>query len=404
MNGRWRKLWLKIHRWVGLTVGLLLVLLGLTGSLLVFDHAIDEWLHPEVLLTEGSGEPAPLTEVVAAAEGALPGDATHHAHAIVSPRVANGVWTAWIQTGSEAAPQWTLVHVDPYTAQFTGSRVWGEDLMSWIYKLHYTLHGGDAGMTIVGIAGIVLMLSVATGIYLWWPLWSNSWRAAFAVRRDARLHYDLHKTFGIVSGLILLVVSFTGVYMEFPEYVKPLVTVFSDETQPPADLVSSGSDAARLTPEQAIAIGLKHFPDAEFDHFHPPEGPDGVYEVGLRQPGEVNRSFGRTQLFIDPHGGEVLAVRNPDDFTAADTFVAWQFPLHNGEAFGLVGRWIVFAVGFAPAILYVTGLSMWWRRRQSRARQQQRQQRQLEVVNKPPARPAPPVPEEEPAPVATADS
>lgn len=403
IRGGLRKSWVTIHRWLGLTVGLLFVLLGLTGSLLVFDHAIDEWLNPDLLLTTGSGQPAPLTEVVAAAEQALPG-APVEAHSLVSPRVADGVWTAWIPTGSEDAPQWTLVYIDPYTAHVTGHRVWGEDLMSWIYKLHYTLHGGDAGASVVGIAGLVLMLSVATGIYLWWPLWKNSWRAAFAVRRRARFHYDLHKTFGIVSGLFLLVIAFTGVYMEFPEYVKPLATVFSAETEPPGDLKSTPGSAPMLTPEEAIAIGLRHFPEATFDHFHPPPGSDGVYEIGLRQPGEINRSFGRTQLWIDPHGGDLLAVRNPDEFTLADTFVAWQFPLHNGEAFGMIGRWIVFLVGFAPAVLYVTGFLMWRRRRRSRQKQQRGQQRSSHTLTKTSSRIGHRVVEEEAAPVATTAS
>ncbi|MGH7201474.1 MAG: PepSY domain-containing protein, partial [Planctomycetaceae bacterium] len=48
-----------------------------------------------------------------------------------------------------------------------------------------------------------------------------------------------------------------------------------------------------------------------------------------------------------------------------------QFPLHNGEAFGLAGRWIVFFSGLTPAVLYVTGVTIWWRRRRSRRRQRQ---------------------------------
>lgn len=373
-HARLRKTWLSAHRWLGLTAGLLLVLLGVTGSLLVFDHAIDEWLNPEVLLSDGSGDQRPLAEVVAAVEEAFPGE-TLHAHALVSPRVDGGVWTAWVPTGTQDAPQWTLVYVDPFSAEVTGRRVWGEDdLMSWIYKLHYTLHGGDFGATVVGIAGLLLIVSIATGIYLWWPLWKNSLRAAFSVRRGARLHFDLHKTFGIVSAIILFVVAFTGVYMEFPEYVKPLVTVFSAETKPPTELEPIVSSAPPLTPKEAIAIAKEQFPHASFDHFHPPEGNDGVYEVGLRQPGEVNRSFGRTQLWIDPSDGNILAVRNPDDFTVADTFFAWQYPLHNGEAFGLVGRWIVFFSGLTPAVLYVTGFLVWWRKRKAKRRQQQRRE------------------------------
>jgi uncharacterized iron-regulated membrane protein len=368
---RFRKLWLKVHRWLGLTAGLLFVLLGLTGSLLVFDHAIDEWLNPELLLTEGAGQRCSLREVVARAEDAYPGNPSRAA-AISSPRVRNGVWTAWFQSGTEEAPKWTAVYVDPYSGEITGQRVWGEDLVSLIYKLHYTLLGGNLGKKIVGIAGLVLMVSICSGVYLWWPLWKSGWRAGFAIRRGKRLNYDLHKTVGIFSTVVLLVIAFTGVYMIFPEWIKPVVTVFSPETNPPEELKSTASQTAQsITPDQAVAIANSRFPAASFCHFHPPEGTDGVYEVALRQPGEVQRSFGRTQVWIDQRTGTILAVRNPDDSTAADTFFAWQFPLHNGEAFGLVGRWVVFLSGLTPAVLYATGLFLWWRRGGSRRRQQQ---------------------------------
>ena len=368
LRPRLRKLWLGTHRWLGLTVGLLFVLLGLTGSALVFDHAIDEWLNPELLLSESSAVPRPLSELLAAAEEATPEPVA----AMSRPRIPEGVWTAWVQTGTEELPEWTQVYVDPATATVTGTRVWGTDLMGTIYRLHYTLLGGDVGAVVVGLAGIVLMVSVISGLYLWWPLLRNGWRAALVIRRDARFTYDLHKTVGAVSSLLLLVIAFTGVYMTFPEWIKPAVRVLSEETPHPRDLKAhQATDGAPLLPEEALAIAQQRFPEAKFDHFHPP-GDDGVYEMAFRQSGEIQRSYGRSQVFVDPHTGEIVAERDTHNATAADSFIAAQFPLHNGEAFGLVGRWIVFFSGLTPAVLYVTGCMLWWRRRASRRRQQSR--------------------------------
>lgn len=100
-----------------------------------------------------------------------------------------------------------------------------------------------------------------------------------------------------------------------------------------------------------------------------------VYEVAFRQSSEEQRSFGRTQVFLDRYTGEILTIRSPRDFTAADAFFAWQFPLHNGEAFGLLGRWLVFVIGLVPGLLYVTGFMMWWRRRRSRISRDRRSSR-----------------------------
>jgi uncharacterized iron-regulated membrane protein len=384
MQARWRRRWLTVHRWIGLTVGLLFVLLGLTGSLLVFDHAIDEWLNPSLLLTKGSGERLPISEVTREAETAYlaahPGRPATAA-AVSSPRTDDGVWTAWFMSGTETTPAWTMVYVDPYSGDVTGQRVWGTDLMGTVYRLHYTLLGGEFGAIIVGVAGIVLMISIASGVWLWWPLWKNGWRAAFAVRRGRRFNYDLHKTLGIGGAPILLVVAFTGVYMNLPSLINPLIDLVSKRTEHAEGITSNAAAAtAPIAAERAIAIARDAFPDATFDHFHPPQAKDGTYEIGLRQPGEPQTSFGATQVIIDQYTGRVLAVRDSRQLTAGDDFVAWQFPLHNGEAFGLAGRLVVFASGIAPAVLYVTGVMLWWRRRRPRRLRQPRETLMVDPV------------------------
>lgn len=378
-----RKKWLLLHRWLGLSVGLVFVLLGLTGSLLVFDHAIDEWLNPELLLVRPSGQPGerreasqleqprypsrpPLAQsIIEAAERA----ASKPAISVSKPRVPNGVWTVWFSSGHESDPQFTAVYVDPTSLRITGQRVWGHDLMSWTYRLHYTLLAGRTGAIVVGLVGITLLVSILSGLVLWWPLWLHSLRAALAIRRGRLLVFDLHKSLGVASCAVLAVVGFTGVAMEFPATLRNMAAVAFSVTQTPPEPKSSTEAAGEsVTADQAIVIAEKLFPDAEWDHLHPPASHGGVFEVALRQPGEVQRSYGRTQVFIDRYSGQVTAVIDPHQSTAADAFFAAQFPLHNGEAFGLAGRILVFVSGLAPAFLYVSGLMLWWRKRRARRR------------------------------------
>lgn len=364
-----RKTWLLTHRWLGLTVGLLFVFLGLTGSLLVFDHAIDEWLNPELLLTTGTGPRASLEEVIGVAEQAYAGEALSAS----KPRVENGVWTVWFSSGTELEPEFTAVYVDPYTLRVTGERVWGHDTMSWTYRLHYTLLAGNTGRVLVGLTGIVFLVSIASGVFLWWPLWKHSLRAAFAVRRGHLFIFDLHKTTGIVSAVVLAVVCFTGVYMEFPEWFRSAVSIALPLSPEPPELKSDEkSSRSALTADQAIQIAQEKFPHARWDHMHPPAGAAGVFEVALRQPDEIQRSYGRTQVYIDQYSGQIIEVVNPSESTAADAFFAAQFPLHNGEAFGLPGKILVLLSGLAPAALYVSGLCLWLRKSKAKRRRSRR--------------------------------
>jgi uncharacterized iron-regulated membrane protein len=75
---------------------------------------------------------------------------------------------------------------------------------------------------------------------------------------------------------------------------------------------------------------------------------------------------------VDRHTGAVRTTRTWADMTAADRFLDWQLPLHNGEAFGLIGRLIVFVTGLLPLALLVTGFLIWrHKRRAARLRRHQ---------------------------------
>ena len=369
MNRRLRRVWLKIHRWLGLTAGMLLVVIGLSGSVLVFQHAIDEWLNANLLIVKNSGSRRPLADVLAAIEGSLEPDES--VQFVDAPRHDRGVWTAWVRNSAKKDRSFVQIYVNPYSANVTGRRVWGEYAITWIYSLHRQLLAGLRGESVVGICGIILVISILTGVILWWPLWRNSWRAAFVIRRGSLLDYDLHKTIGIIGGLTLLVAAVSGVYLEFPNWIRPLV-ISAGSPGRAEDLDSiPGPGSERIDADQALESAEKALPEAELKRLYLPSDPEDAYIARVRQPGEVRRSMGNSRVWIDQYSGQVRGVRDWNNQGLAETILDWQFPLHNGEAFGLVGRWIVFVTGLIPGILYVTGGLLWWRKRQARKRQRQ---------------------------------
>ena len=371
---RLRPIWLRAHLYLGLTLGLLLALLGLTGSFLVFNHAIDEWLNPALLRATRPDAPrAPVAAIVQAADAAAR-DLTPTSRLLMPPRHPGGVFVVYQTEPGEGHGRLTEIHVDPTTALVLGRRVWGEYFVSWVYMLHSHLHAGEAGETAVGLSGVALLASVATGLLLWWPiLRRGGLRAAARVKRS-HLNFDLHKVAGVGSSLALAVVAFSGVYMVFPHwFAAPLAAVapltpFVPVTNPPAP----AGTAAEITADAALDAARPHFPGARWVATSLPVKPTDPYVVTFRRPGEVRRTWGRCVAWVDRHTGATLKVQDGNVQTAGDVFADWQFPLHNGEAFDLPGRWLVFATGLSPTLLGVTGALLWWRKRRGRARQRAR--------------------------------
>lgn len=376
MTSRLRTLWLKIHLVLGLTIGLLFAFAGLTGSLIVFDHALDERLNAGMMLTRNQGERKSLQEIVSAAEASsfAPGRAS----TIAWPRVPDGVFTvSFRQKGEQTANKTIEVFVDPVSTKILGQRERGTGLIATIYSLHSTLLAGKTGMTIMGILAFLVLVSIATGVLLWWPLLKAGFRVAFLIRPD-KWNFDLHKTTGILLTPVLFLIAFTGTHLALPGTIRPIVTSILAETKLPQKVKSKPLPSTRfsLTADQAAAVAQATMPGCRLMSVELPSAPDAAFRVFVRQVGEVGDLRGVGRVWVDRYTGEVLATRDWNKFTLADTYFRIQLALHSGDAFGLAGRWLFCAAGLTPTVLYITGFLLWWRKKRSKRRQRNAASRQ----------------------------
>ncbi len=360
-----RKVWRNVHISFGLVVGLLFVLTGLTGSLLVFYIEIDEWLNPEITFSSTEESWRSYEDMLQALRTAHP--TRKHAWRLEVPSSQERMITARFYKPEETADisfAPLMVWVNPHTVEIVSSRLWGTFPMTWLYNLHYRLLLDMTGKTLLTFVGVCILFSLGTGVYLWWPTTRNL-RLAFTLQTNGstkRMLYDLHKLNGIYALIFLLIVVATGTLLAFP-WVEPMVGSISQLYEPPRTDSVSKQASTRISVDQAVAIGQARFPDARVKWIETPNGPTGSYRINLWQQGEPSRRFPKTNVWIDQYTGYVLSVRDVKHDSAGDTFLRWLHPLHSGQVLGLPGRILVCLSGVIPLVLYVTGFTMWWRRR-----------------------------------------
>lgn len=367
-----RKTFFVLHKYTGLTLGLLVSLIGLTGSLLVFDHALDETLTPQTVTFKPSARPASYSEILTAAQAAVPGNPTPTR--LMTQRQPGSPHVVRFPT-PEGAPGPIEVSVSPTDAEVLAVRGWGtsEYTMTWLYRLHYTLLAGKNGKTVVGFMGLLMMVFCITGAVLWWPkrkrAGKRDWKRAFSIARSGnrfRFYFDVHKVFGIYFLPLLLMISFSGVTLVFPTQVEAVVgSLFKVEPRPalPGSRAASGTP---ISPDRAVAIGEEVFPGGVLKRIYLPRNSEDSYGMTFRAEGEVWTNYGASFVRLDQYTGEVLLTQNVTEIPLGNKILRWQFPLHNGDALGIVGRWLVFVAGLVPALLFGTGLYLWWRKRQLR--------------------------------------
>jgi uncharacterized iron-regulated membrane protein len=370
---RLRGYWLLAHRYIGIFAGLVFVVLGLTGSINVFRWEIDALINPELQIAQPNTAILPLGEIVAAAHRALPDCVGNWSLQLP----ASAASPALLRCNEPERPWFSLrmVWVNPYTAEVVSSRRFGEFFSTWVYDLHWALLLGKNGHTAVGLLGLLLMFSLASGVYLWWPGWGKLAKGLAIKRRASveRLMFDWHKSAGLYALPVLFILAFSGTYLVFPASVKPLVHRIAPLTLDAGTLRSQpAAGAAPLSVDEALALAGRVFPDGEPKWINLPSGPQGVYQVLLRRPeaGLVewfNRSYGGSAVVLDQYSGKVLALRDSITRTAGDGFLDVQWAFHYGEALGLPGRILWCAVGLVPLALYATGLVRWLQKRRARS-------------------------------------
>lgn len=386
-----RKMWLTIHLYLGLSVGMALVLIGLTGSILVFHHEIDEWLNPRLLrIDQPAGGPSayrPVDEIVAAAVKVMPDEAKMIYGVFPRNDAVAYEWHFLIPEVSHPKTRidFSLHHVfvNPYTAEVTGSRLYRpaglrgafpRTFIGFIFALHYALllpRGGDPafGDTVVSIIGMMLMVSLFAGFYLWWPK-GQGWRHALTIKRQAhirRLTFDLHRVTGVCFGVVLLAMCISGVYLNFSGPFNILIGFFSPVTDRYAVQSQIIPNGHSISLGDAMRIVHEQYPHGRMDWLYFPRTPRGTYTICHRDIEGISRVLTRRCVVVDQYNGAIRYVQTPESGTGGEYFIQWQWPVHSGQIFGMPGRLIVVASGLICPMLFGTGGYLWWRKRMKRS-------------------------------------
>ncbi|MGJ3243273.1 MAG: PepSY-associated TM helix domain-containing protein [Opitutales bacterium] len=369
MNARAHKRIRQIHLGLSLVLGVLLVLIAVSGSLLVFRDEIQRRM-PAINQWDGQADIGFQRAQQLAREA----------------RPDYRLQILWFPT--EARPYYQAGYFKEGEG-YTGYRYWdpatgepveppGQNLFDWLTTFHTSLYLGSFGVELVRWSTLLFTLLLATGLLLWWP--GRDVRRWFRIRKNGRAFTrDLHSVVGALALPVLLVMTVTGVVLGFPASASRAVywitgsekETRADGRQPyevpsqvPAMPQERAASESLLAKARAIAPE-----DAFFFYITYPVAPDENRQVRM-QRGYEPYPFGLVyRYYFDQYSGELLAQELPDA-TPADRFLNhWNSRLHFGTFAGWPGLLLWFFVPLAVPLLAWTGVCLWLRRRKRRQRQ-----------------------------------
>lgn len=351
-------LWLNVHLWLGLTLGVLGVFIGISGSILVYDHQVDARLNPQRYALTGTQAVLPVAEYLSRASDALQGQARPGNLRMPEEEGAPLVVLARGREGSG----FYRVYMDPVSGRVLDISQTG-GLVGWLHGFHEHLQLREyGGRDVVGWAGVAMLISSLSGIYLWWP-GRGRFRQALGMRPGLPPSRNLHYLFGFYGSLVLAMLSFTGIFLAWPEPGRIAVSAVAPVSPSVRNVQAPDAPAEgkRIGLDQALESARALYPSAVVSGVGLPNGPRGTYRIAFRET--VEGPTNAIVLFLDPASGDIIRRSDASVRTGGDAFLATLRPMHTGEAFGALGRLIIFVVGLLPGLFVVTGAIIWWKQR-----------------------------------------
>lgn len=350
-----------IHRYIGLLVGLIVVLIGLTGSLLVFKPEIEHFI-----VTQKFGHVVPGKEfisidvVMEIIKKAIAPQPDLKIGSIILPKDPTSFYHVRLWDSKD---KMTQMFINPYTGKVMGWLKEDFNIMQVTLRLHYQLLAGQPGLILIGITGLLLFILTITGVILW-PGWRKL-IAGFKIKWNAhpkRVNFDVHKVIGIIVFVFLCLTSITGFCLNFYEQSVAAIYAVTFTPKPPELASKPIPGRSPLPLSQILKQADAALPNTKITYIGIPDGPEGVIRVGKKQAHETSH-LGESEISLDMYTGEVLRVFDSRSLALGDRIITSFSPLHFGTFWGLASRILYVFVGIATSILFVTGFVMWWYRR-----------------------------------------
>lgn len=376
------------HRYLGLVLAGFLLVAGLTGAVIAFDPELDAWLNPGLFhVSQPGGRGLSASALAAHIEAYDPRVEIEYLPLAAAPHKASLVFVSARIDPATGAPfdvPYDEIFIDPVSGAINGTRRWGaccfepRHFVPFLFKLHRELLlPGAWGARIMGVAALLWLVLSIVGAWLtlpgagpFWKKWRPAWKFKRGVPR-LQLYLQLHRVPGLWLWGLLFAVALSGAAMNLEnEVFKPVMNALLPMTPlagPRAPVPGGGAigydEAVQAAQRYARAHGIAEQPGALFRE----EGRYGVVFGDLMAAG-----LGDAEVFVDPADGRILGDVKPGAGTAGDVFWQARFPLHSGRVAGIAGRAVIAVAGLATALMAVTGVVMWWKKRRLKQAARQR--------------------------------
>ncbi|MDJ1499952.1 PepSY-associated TM helix domain-containing protein [Xanthocytophaga agilis] len=366
----------QVHLWLGLSSGLIVLFLGITGCILAFQREIENATRPYLFSKVQNKPLLPPSELRKIADAQLPGKKAHG----IQYEPGKSAHVSYYNADPE---YYYIVFIDPYTGKVLKTKNMNEDFFRIVIMGHFYLWlPPNIGQPIVASATLIFVVLLITGIVLWWPknkaaakqrFWFN-WKENLKWKRK---NYDLHNVLGFYVSWVIIFIALTGLVWGFQWFAKSLYWTTSGGKEM-VQFYETLSDTTQIANAPATPAMDQLWRKVKQDN------PSYTGSIEVHVPTERNSSI-EVAMNPDPTTFWQADYRYYDQYTlkeipvthvygrlqnasVADKIMRMNYDIHVGAVLGLPGKIIAFVASLICASLPVTGFYIWYGRRKKNAK------------------------------------
>lgn len=384
-----RKFLNDIHLYAGLISGLIVIAVCLSGTIYVYNTEIREFFDSERYFVEAEGPKKSLDALKTQLETELDGE-------VVGVNVYEGAnRSVQFSIKQEGQERPTTFYVDPYSGAVLADNVEktaAEEFMGKMFSLHRwllldrieepileSMGNRDLGRFINGVATLLFLLGVLTGMVIWFPQKVKNWKQGLKVKWSGnwkRVNHDLHNTLAFYSLIALFLMAVTGPFWSYEWYrtgwqktwdiyqapkTETAPANASVENKDPQENQSEEKlveDFAAISLDQVLAASEKALDYPGNSRISLPGKPGGDISVSKSKTGFFAKA-GSDQLTLDPSTLGVKEAKLFSDLPVRQQIGRSVKALHTGEIFGQFTKFLWFLGCLIATSLPITGTLIW---------------------------------------------
>ena len=369
------KYWVgKLHLWLGFTAGLVVFVIAVTGCIYAFQAEIQDLTQPYRFVQQQDRALLPPSALKAIAVKELPQKKVHAVLYAGPGKAAQVIFFSFKPEEYYPDEYYYEVYLNPYTGEVLKVKDMDADFFHLILDGHFYLWLPPIiGQPVTAIATLVFVVMMITGLILWWPRNKSGVKQRFTIKWNARWrrkNYDLHNVLGFYTTWIAIILALTGLVWGFQWFANGVYSIAGGKksllyTDPASDTTAALVNNSKPAIDNVWDLMRREHPTATVMEVHDPETAASSIAASANPDGET---YWQTDYrYFDQYTGKELSVDHIysryDQATASDKLIRMNYDIHTGAILGLPGKILAFLASFICASLPITGVYIWWGRR-----------------------------------------